>query len=173
MDEPGAGDGARVDRLPDRLVGDLMDIYGHGGSVPPAVDHAILARARTRLAAPRRRRAGWIDVLATAAQRALGYGPSSLFGRSAGAAATVLLIIAICSGLDTRRPPDGSRDEISGAAEDVDGNGRVDIGDAFHLARALAGHTRLRDDWDVNRDGVVGREDVDAIALAAVRITGR
>ena len=55
--------------------------------------------------------------------------------------------------------------------EDIDRNGRVDILDAFALARQIeAGSGRLPD-GDINGDGVVDAGDVDAIALKAVALT--
>jgi len=54
--------------------------------------------------------------------------------------------------------------------EDIDGSGRVDILDAFALARAIDQKTPTKRQWDVNADGAVNRADVDAIALAAVRL---
>jgi len=56
-------------------------------------------------------------------------------------------------------------------ADDVNRDGRVDVLDAFALARALdAGGGRPV--WDVNRDGAVDEGDVDAVALAAVSLGG-
>ena len=61
--------------------------------------------------------------------------------------------------------------ELTIAREDLDGNGRVDIVDAFILA------SWLRDDpgclaleYDFNGDGTVNRADADYIASKAVRI---
>jgi hypothetical protein len=62
-------------------------------------------------------------------------------------------------------------------AIDIDRNGRVDILDAFKLARQIesAGRTEanlsLREQgWDMNGDGLVNRNDVDLVASAAVRL---
>ena len=56
-------------------------------------------------------------------------------------------------------------------ADDVNRDGRVDVLDAFALARAVdAGEGRPA--WDFNRDGAVDRADVDAVALAAVSLGG-
>ena len=53
---------------------------------------------------------------------------------------------------------------------DIDGNGRVDILDAFKLARGIEGVERGATEWDINGDGVVNREDVDYVAFKAVRL---
>ncbi len=57
------------------------------------------------------------------------------------------------------------------APEDVDGNGRVDILDAFVLARRLKTSAAIQPAWDVTGDGRVDAADVDAIAMAAVRLS--
>ena len=57
------------------------------------------------------------------------------------------------------------------APEDIDGNGRVDILDAFTLARHLDSTAALQSRWDVSGDGRVDGADVDAIAMAAVRLS--
>lgn len=51
---------------------------------------------------------------------------------------------------------------------DVDANGRVDILDAFQLAREIeAGNTS---NGDINGDGLIDLRDVDAIAMRAVSL---
>ena len=57
------------------------------------------------------------------------------------------------------------------APEDIDGNGRVDILDAFVLARRLKTSAAIQPAWDVTGDGRVDVADVDAIAMAAVRLS--
>lgn len=52
--------------------------------------------------------------------------------------------------------------------EDLDGNGRVDILDAFQLARELA--LGVREGADFTHDGRVDEHDVDHLAQLAVRI---
>lgn len=56
------------------------------------------------------------------------------------------------------------------ASVDIDGNGRVDILDAFALARRIRSGAALREEWDFNGDGRVDRGDADVVALAAVRL---
>ena len=56
-----------------------------------------------------------------------------------------------------------------GVGKDIDGDGRIDIRDAFMLARQIERGGR-RPAWDFNGDGVVDRADVDLVAMAAVRL---
>ena len=71
-------------------------------------------------------------------------------------AAAAVLVLWVAS-----RPPAVSRD--------VDGSGRVDILDAFHLTRKIrAGSTEGR--WDLNADRRVDELDVGLVIAAAVRV---
>ena len=56
------------------------------------------------------------------------------------------------------------------AKEDVDGDGKVDILDAFALARSLRVGSGAKPTWDLNGDGVVDGRDVDVIAHTAVSV---
>jgi hypothetical protein len=146
-------------QMPDRFRKDLRALYQPTGSVPPQVDRAILAQARRRLATPRRiiLRFRWAaGITAAAAVVALGvflyYGPVS-----------------------SNQPSTINRHKSiqSAAAErpvDLDGNGRVDILDAFRLARSIESRGPAAGEWDINNDGRVDREDVDALAFTAVRL---
>ena len=53
---------------------------------------------------------------------------------------------------------------------DIDGNGRVDILDAFRLARSIEARGPVDRKWDLNGDGRVDQADVDLVACAAVRL---
>jgi len=55
---------------------------------------------------------------------------------------------------------------------DVNHDGRVDILDAYVVAKAISIGGKLDQAWDVNHDGVVDQKDVDWIAAAAVNVTG-
>jgi len=54
--------------------------------------------------------------------------------------------------------------------QDLDRSGRVDILDAFYLARQIEKQLELQNQWDVTGDGNVNQKDVDAIASTAVRV---
>jgi hypothetical protein len=85
------------------------------------------------------------------------------------AAAAVLIGLVIWSAFwtaDKRRPIPAAMGQKTG---DIDGNGTVDIFDAFALARHVnpktAGVT-----WDINGDGLVDGRDVSLIAQRAVQL---
>src|SRR5262245_56063560 len=77
---------------------------------------------------------------------------------AAGAAAALLLVRR------QRLPPT--------AGEDFDGNGRIDVLDAYRLALALQRGDAVPARCDLDGDGRVDRRDVDAIAARAVRVHG-
>ena len=142
--------------LPLELKRHLRDLYRPILLVPPAVDAEILARTRAQLESARR------------AQRV------PFMHRWLAAAAGLVLCLGLGSFFWSSRKP--------GAAfvrEDINHDGRVDILDAFALARRLAGPPpqvpgRAGESGplpDINGDGVVDRKDVDALAARAVRLS--
>ena len=136
---------------PERLVGELRALSYRNVAVPPEVDETILATA-TRHFARRRRR---LRVLRWA-------------GASAVAATLILAVLLTVRYKQSKavRPPLPS----AVSKEDFDRNGRVDILDAFALARHIETPEKLLDEWDMDGDGVIDRKDVDLIAMAAVRL---
>ena len=132
----------------------LAQIHGRVPSVPAELDESILAGARRSFA---RRRKAWMLV-----QRI-----------GLGLAAAAVLALAVRAFLPGATSPVGplQRPQLAQAA-DVNHDGRVDILDAFVVARAIARHEPLDPAWDVNGDGVVDQKDVDLIAHLAVRVDG-
>jgi hypothetical protein len=102
------------------------------------------------------------------------------------AAAAAVIIFAFSLNLTQKPGPSTSRTVLVKAqAIDIDRNGRVDILDAFKLARHIESADRTKTNlspvsstgqalrkrgWDINGDGLVDRNDVDSVALAAVRL---
>jgi len=94
------------------------------------------------------------------------------------AAAAAVIIFAFSLNLTKKPGPSTSRSVLAEAqAVDIDRNGRVDILDAFKLARHIESANRHiesanRTDkkWDINEDGVVNGNDVDLVASAAVSL---
>ena len=143
------------DRVPDLLRSAMMDRYGSVAEVPESVDQAILADARRQLAsrvAPRRatRWTGW---------------------KMAAVAST---IVAACVFLFVKSPFTQTGSPKNGVTQvasprDFDGNGRVDILDAFAMARDIRSGRTLSM-YDVNGDGRQDQSDVDELAKQAVML---
>jgi hypothetical protein len=145
----------------DRFRGDLRGLFEPPGAVPPQVDRAILEQAHRRLAKPR--------PLVIRLRWAAGV---------AAAAAVVAIGVALFSPPSAIRHPQSLSPGLAEGRTDVDSNGRVDILDAFRLARHIeargpadptrSGATDMK--WDLNGDGRVDKDDVDLVAFAAVRL---
>jgi hypothetical protein len=148
MTQPNNHDGRPDPRAPQGLIDDLRALYGAEVPVPADVDRQVARLARRRLAGGRARTMT-IWRLAPLA-----------------AAAAVLLALGAWTLL---RAPHAAPPALA-AREDVDGNGRVDILDAFLVARRIESGQPPPKAWDVNGDGVVDQADVDAIARAAVAL---
>jgi len=127
---------------------DLRALFDPPAGVPQQVDKAILDQARRRLAKPRR----LIIPLRWAV---------------AAAAVIVFGVVLVSTNHQSSIIDHQSRAE---SEVDVDSNGRVDILDAFRLARDIESRGQADTKWDLNGDGVVDRKDVDIVAFAAVRL---
>lgn len=129
-----------------QLSRDLAELVDAGIDVPRELDDILLEAAGRALRPPR--------------ARALGL----RYGLAAGAAAAVVALVVWLAG-----PPGPAADTPPAVAADLDRNGRVDILDAFALARQLkSGEAGRR--ADMNADGVVNGADVEAIAMLAVAL---
>ncbi len=131
---------------------DLQALFQPSGPVPQQVDKTVLAQAHRRLARPRR---------------------LIIPMRWAVAAAAVIVLGAILYRQTVSTNHQSSIINHRSVAEgraDVDSNGRVDILDAFRLARDIESRGPDQTKWDLNGDGLVDRKDVDVVAFAAVRL---
>ena len=140
---------------PKRLVEDLTALHTAALPIPPEVDESVRSLAGRHFAARRRARMvlRLVKVSAAAAAIALVVTLGApFFGRSA--------VPSMHGPTPVVRRPVG----------DIDRSGRVDILDAFVLARHIEGNDRLPTEWDLNGDGVVDRTDIDQIALTAVSL---
>jgi hypothetical protein len=138
--------------VPEKLAADLRERCRLPRPVPSEVDDAVLAMARQRLGRPRfiPLAIRWVTM-------------------AAAAAAVFMAVTLSWQGLTVRSRPEPQRALASAlASADVDSNGRVDILDAFALARHLEAGEHAGPQWDVTGDGAVNRDDVDRIAFAAV-----
>ncbi len=140
-----------------KLTEDLDALFKPQLSVPPEVDRAILDRAHRHFAGRQftkagRRRFRWAGLWKVAA-----------------AAAVVVLAFSLNL---TNKP--GPTVRYSGVVKagvvDFDRNGRVDILDAFKLARQIELASNTGASLDINGDGLVNRGDVDTVAMAAVSL---
>jgi hypothetical protein len=135
--------------LPAGLRQALIHIDQTGSDVPEPVDAQIRAAARRRFESLHQRR--WLRL----------WVPAS-------AAAAAALLLAVFTQLT---PPggDASQPRSKFAAER---SRRVTILDAYALARELKDSDAPAggNGWDFNADGQVDQDDVQALALAAVRL---
>ena len=140
------------------LRDDLAALFGPDVAVPPAVDAAVMARARGHLGRRRWR------------------GPALRWAAAAAAAAAAAVFVLVMPALTSREAPEASRPApmvakaAPGLRDDINGDGQVDVLDAFALARSVENKQKLAAAWDLNRDGVVDRKDADAVAMAAVSL---
>ena len=144
------------DKLPREVADDLRAVGRHHVYVPAAVDDAVLGAARQHLGGIRRRRRRR-RVMAGA-------------GAVAAAAVVALGVWIVWPGSLSSQPR--STHLAYTVPEDIDGSGRVDVLDAFALARQLEREAQPSQASDVTQDGRVDQQDVDAIAREAVALTG-
>ena len=156
-------------RISPKLSEDINTLFKPQFSVPPEIDRAIMDQANRRLVQRHWRHRVLRHV--------------SLWRVAAAAA---VIIIAFSLNLTQKPGPTTTSSFIVDAqAVDIDRNGRVDILDAFKLARYVesadrsktnlspvssTGQALRKQEWDINGDGLVDRNDVDLVALAAVRL---
>ncbi|MBM4036482.1 MAG: hypothetical protein FJ291_32500 [Planctomycetes bacterium] len=150
------------------LRDDLAALYSAPQAVPPAVDAAVLARARRHLA-PR--------LLARVAPRWAAAAVAAITAAVAAIAAAVLLFVVLLGPMRDAPEPIAKLTPHSAAKvlatfekADINRDGQVDILDAFALARQLDAKLPRKEEWDITGDGSVDRRDVDAIAIAAVKL---
>jgi hypothetical protein len=133
------------DDLPPRLRDALARLDEPAVHVLPALDARILSRAKADYARRTRFRPAlrWISAI------------------TAVAAAVAIAFIVQATLLHPA---------VHLAKGDINGNGRIDMLDAYVLAKRVASGGKLDPAWDVNGDGMVDQKDVDWIASAAVSI---
>jgi hypothetical protein len=150
----------QLDTLPDALAADLRTIYAPRTDVPREIDAAVLREARAGFARRRRFRLALRAATVTAAAAAviLAFAIPMLMksapqhvGPAPITTDTKMLMVA---------PPS--------QREDVDHDGKVDILDAFVVAKLIEARGQLDRTYDINGDGRIDGADVDRIAMAAV-----
>jgi Dockerin type I domain len=136
---------------PPRLVSALKRLPQEPIFIPPTADEAILRAARSHLNPPQQPRPGWFRFLPWVA-----------------ATAGILLLVAIPQFF--MQPAPGPARDSRFAQGDLNHDGRVDILDAFALARQLKQGGTKTLQQDANGDGVVDDRDVATLAARAVKL---
>lgn len=132
-------------QAPTKLVDSLKRLREPRLFIPATLDETILRPARQRLEKARRP-APWLRFLPWLA------------------AATTAIVLAIAIPRFVAKPGN------SFAKEDLNRDGRVDILDAFALARTLKAGAFANPQLDLNGDGVVDDRDVAVLAAHAVSL---
>lgn len=177
------------EQLPEPIVAALRSRYGLSPEIPAAVNDAVRHNALRHLKA----------VRSEPADDASGQFRGSplrwkwVVGSFGSLIAVVLLVAVWPRNPMNSRSSDGSSDialsaaatpgpateaarSAGNVAADLDRNGRIDILDAFALARSIqSGDTRsemtdLNSIADLNQDGQLNQRDVDLIAMTAVTL---
>ena len=136
-------------KVSDKLNSDLDSLFKPRFEIPHEVDMAILNKASQKLSRPRSsiRMLRWI-------------GPAA-------AAAAIILFVCISKVPQSKV---SQTKALASVSTDIDHNGKVDILDAFKLAKLIQSEKSVDKKWDINGDGRVDSEDVDDIALVAVSL---
>lgn len=152
--------------ISDKFREDLSNIYRPAEPVPPEVDRAVMDRVNQHFAGQKfdkskQQRFRWASLWKFAA-------------------AAAIIIFAFSLELTWRSGVRESEIVYSMADvqnTDIDRNGRVDILDAFVLAKQIESTGQNEKDlslrkqgWDINGDGLINNKDVDEVAYAAVRL---
>lgn len=139
-------------QAPEAFTNALQQLEKERVFIPPSVDERILARAQEqirRAARRQRRRQVATRVLALAA---------------------CIAFLAWIAATNIFRPGRQQANSGRNLPEDVNGDGRVDILDAFELARVIERGNPLPSKADLNGDGRVDSADVEIIARHSVSI---
>jgi hypothetical protein len=139
---------------PKALRDDLASLYDARIDVPPRLDKAILADAR-------RARLSVRDPIPW---------PVQLFRVAAATAAAAAFALVVWLNSPAGSPPGSTTPAV--AKQDINGDGTIDILDAFTLARRIESGAAAGPDLDINNDGRVDAADVDAVAARAVALRG-
>lgn len=163
------------DHLPQEVVDALRQSNGPPANIPESLNEAILADAQTHLSrisrraapAPKPHRLRWVAW-------------------STGTLAAALLLFALLPetpeaewplvGASSDTAPTLQRETAVASTttdfhtRDIDGNGQINILDAFALARTMNSGDINGVRWDQNDDGQLNQADVKLVALTAVTL---
>ena len=137
---------------PPALLSALKRVPSEPIFVPRAMDENILRTARRHLEGPREPRFNWLRFLPWVA-----------------AAAAAVVMLGLVPQFFKKADSTGTR-ATGFVREDLNHDGRVDILDAFALARQLKSVPKPPPQMDVNGDGIVDERDVATVAAQAVQL---
>jgi hypothetical protein len=138
-------------KISGKLKSDLNTLFKPRLAVPLEINRAILDKASRKLIRPRSR----FYILRWA-------GP---------VAAAAAIIIFVCIGnIQKSNISQSKMNTIAKLNDDIDNSGKVDILDAFKLAKFIQSGKSIDKKWDINGDGRVDDGDVKTIAYAAVSL---
>lgn len=159
--------------VPVRLADALAKIAQRRVVVPPQVDEAVLAEARRHLRnlgeppQPQRADSFWAGIVRLVGKWIDRHVPQWHPVAPWAAVAAVLVAATFVTGV-ILWPGTPGLGQL--AKEDLNGDGCVDVLDAFALARQLKPEGVLDSRLDLNGDGVVDQRDVEAVAAHAVSL---
>lgn len=165
--------------VPEPLVAKLKSRQQFSVVVPESVDRAVLADARQHLRSVRtirsagsiRRRIRWVAVsLSSVAALVLIIAFQQQPPRQAAQPAAPMMKLAGASA-EAEQMSQVADAAGSSSSQDLNNDGRVDILDAFALARMIEHQPSNDVRWDFNQDGGLNQGDVDLIAMNAVMIS--
>jgi len=135
---------------PARLLAALKRLPQEPVFIPPTLDEAVLRAARRHLEKPRPERVVWLRWMPWVA------------------AAAIVLLAALPQLINRHRARPAGYSALAGG--DLNHDGRMDILDAFALARQLKQGGPRNPQGDVNSDGVIDERDVAVMAERAVKL---
>ncbi len=137
---------------PPGLVSALKRLPRQPIFIPPTLDEAVLRAARGHLRKRQVPRLKWLRLMPWVA-----------------ATTAAILLLAVMPHL-LRKSADDQTGGFAPRREDLNHDGRVDILDAFSLARRVKSGEILNSQFDLNGDGVVDERDVAILAARVVRL---
>jgi hypothetical protein len=139
-------------QAPPEFVAALQRLPKERLFIPRTLDEAVLLAAQRQFGEKKKPAFKWFRILSWAA-----------------AASMLTLLVAVLPQV-LRKPGTAPAGASRFVLEDLNHDGRVDILDAFALARQLKAGKTPDSRFDVNRDGVVDERDVARIAAHAVSL---
>lgn len=153
-------------KVSDKLKSDLDSLFKPRLEIPQEVDRAILNKASQKITRPRSgiRMLRWIGPVAAAAAIIIFVSISNVPKQSANIASSQQ------TNVPKPRANNAPMNVVASISTDFDNSGKVDILDAFKLAKLIQSEDSVDKKWDINGDGLVDNGDVDEIAIVAVSL---